>query len=111
MPTFDPIAHEAKTILLIEDNVDDERLTLRALRKHNVMNEVVVACDGPEAMDFLAGAGKFSGRAKDELPAFVMLDIKLPGMSGLEVLQKIRENRSEERRVGKEGRSGGSPYL
>jgi CheY-like chemotaxis protein len=92
MPIYDPIAHESKTILLIEDNIDDERLTLRALRKHNVMNEVVVACDGQEAMDFLAGTGKFAGRPKLDLPAFVMLDIKLPGMSGLEVLQKIREN-------------------
>lgn len=72
-------------ILLIEDNVDDERLTLRALRKNNIMNEVVVAYDGEEALSHL-----FDEAA--ELPAVVILDLKLPKVSGLEVLRKIRES-------------------
>ncbi len=80
------IGSDSKVILLIEDNVDDERLTLRTLRKHNIMNEVVVACDGLEALTFL------EGRPRHELPAMVLLDMKLPGMSGLEVLQRIRTN-------------------
>jgi len=75
---------ENKVVLLIEDNPDDERLTLRALRRNNIMNEVVVACDGEEALDYLFGAD--AGPA----PALVVLDLKLPGVTGLEVLQRIR---------------------
>lgn len=81
---------ESKLILLIEDNADDERLTLRALRKNNVMNEVVVACDGQEAIDYLFRVGSFSGRDVGAMPAVVILDIKLPKVSGLEVLRRIR---------------------
>jgi CheY-like chemotaxis protein len=83
--------HESKLILLIEDNIDDERLTLRALRRNNIMNEVVVACDGQEAVDYLFGTGAFAGRDLSVMPAVVVLDLKLPRLSGLEVLSKIRE--------------------
>lgn len=81
---------ESKLILLIEDNIDDERLTLRALRKNNIMNEVVVAVDGQEAIDYLFGSGSFSDRDMAVMPAVVILDLKLPKLSGLEVLQRIR---------------------
>lgn len=83
---------ESKVILLIEDNVDDERLTLRALRRNNIMNEVVVACDGQEAIDYLFGSGSYAGRDMNVMPAVVMLDLKLPRLSGLEVLKRIRED-------------------
>jgi two-component system response regulator len=85
-----PTGLDSKLILLIEDNIDDERLTLRALRRNNVMNEVVVACDGQEAIDYLFGTGSFSGRDMSVMPAFVILDLKLPRLSGLEVLKRIR---------------------
>jgi CheY-like chemotaxis protein len=81
---------ESKLILLIEDNIDDERLTLRALRRNNIMNEVVVACDGQEAIDYLFGTGSFAGRDLSVMPAVVILDLKLPRLSGLEVLKRIR---------------------
>ena len=90
--------HESKLILLIEDNIDDERLTLRALRRNNIMNEVVVACDGQEAVDYLFGTGTFAGRDLSVMPAVVVLDLKLPRLSGLEVLSKIRET-AETRRL------------
>jgi two-component system response regulator len=80
------IGTDSKVILLVEDNVDDERLTLRTLRKHNIMNEVVVEANGLDALRFL------EGKDRHALPAFVMLDMKLPGMSGLEVLRAIRAN-------------------
>ncbi|HLK15047.1 MAG TPA: response regulator [Fimbriimonadaceae bacterium] len=85
-------ANDNKLILLIEDDVDDERLTLRALRRNNIMNEVVVACDGQEAIDYLFGAGKYEGRDTREKPAVVVLDLHLPKLSGLEVLRRIRES-------------------
>jgi two-component system response regulator len=81
---------DSKLILLIEDNIDDERLTLRALRKNNIMNEVVVACDGQEAIDYLFASGSFSGRDTSVMPAVVILDLKLPKLNGLEVLKLIR---------------------
>ena len=89
--------HESKLILLIEDNIDDERLTLRALRRNNIMNEVVVACDGQEALDYLFGTGSFQGRDLSVMPAVVVLDLKLPRLSGLEVLQRIRDNQATQR--------------
>jgi CheY-like chemotaxis protein len=90
-------SHESKLILLIEDNIDDERLTLRALRRNNIMNEVVVACDGQEAIDYLFGTGSFTGRDLSQMPAVVILDLKLPRLSGLEVLKRIRETESTQR--------------
>ena len=79
-------------ILLVEDNPDDVALTVRALKSHNITNEVIVASDGVQAIDYLFGAK--GGGAKDELPAVVLLDLKLPKVNGMEVLQRIR---SEER--------------
>lgn len=79
-----------KLVLLIEDNTDDERLTLRALRKNNVNNEVVVAYDGQEALDYLFGSGSYAGRDMAVMPAVVILDLKLPKLSGFEVLKQIR---------------------
>jgi CheY-like chemotaxis protein len=81
---------ESKIILLIEDNTDDERLTLRALRRNNIMNEVVVAYDGQHAVDYLFAHGTFAGRDIGILPAVVILDLKLPRLSGLQVLEQIR---------------------
>lgn len=82
----------SKVVLLIEDNLDDERLTLRALRKNNIMNEVVVAYDGLEAVDYLFGTGSYAGRDMEVMPAVVILDLKLPRMSGLDVLRQIRSD-------------------
>ena len=81
-----------KVILLVEDNPDDEALTLRALRKNNIMNEVLVARDGAEALDYLFAMNKYAGRDVTDWPAVVLLDLKLPKVSGLEVLRKIRSD-------------------
>jgi two-component system response regulator len=77
-------------ILLVEDNPDDEALTLRALKKNNILNQVVVARDGAEALDYLFGTGKHSGRDVNLLPQIVLLDLKLPKVDGLEVLRQLR---------------------
>ena len=79
-----------KTILLVEDNAQDEMLVLRTLRKINLANEVAVARDGQQALDYLFGAGAFAQRAGMELPAVVLLDIGLPRLSGLQVLERLR---------------------
>ena len=79
-----------RTILLVEDNPDDEELTLRALRKNNIANQVVVAHDGVEALDYLHGTGPHAGRDTRVQPQVVLLDLKLPRIDGLEVLQRIR---------------------
>lgn len=80
-----------KMILLVEDNPDDEALTLRAVRKHMPYG-IVVARDGAEALDFLFGSGRFAGRDLSIIPLLVLLDLKLPKVSGLEVLRRIRED-------------------
>lgn len=81
-----------KCILLVEDNPNDELLTLDALSANNVQNPVVVAHDGVEALDYLFGTGSYEGRDIRDLPAVVLLDLKLPKVDGIEVLQKIRAN-------------------
>ncbi len=83
---------ESKTILLVEDNPDDEALTLRALKKNNIMNEVVVARDGAEALDYLFSRGAQTNRDPRKQPAITLLDLKLPKVDGLEVLKQIRAN-------------------
>jgi two-component system response regulator len=79
-----------KIILLVEDNQDDVELTMRALKKGNILNTVVVAKDGAEALDYLFGTGKYAGRNIEEQPQVVLLDLKMPKVDGLEVLQRIR---------------------
>ena len=79
-----------KIIFLVEDNANDEALTLRALKKNNIRNEVVVARDGAEALDFLFGTGTYAGRDMNLMPAVTLLDLKLPKIDGLEVLRRIR---------------------
>lgn len=79
-----------KVILLVEDSQRDEELALRALKKNNIRNEVVVARDGVEALDYLFGTGAHAGRDVAELPTIVLLDIKLPKLDGLEVLRRLR---------------------
>ncbi len=79
-----------KTILLVEDNADDEKLTLRALKKNNISNEVVVARNGVEALDYLFGTGAYAGRNLTVMPQVILLDLKLPKLDGMEVLRRVR---------------------
>ncbi len=79
-----------KIIMLVEDNPDDEELTLRALRKANIANEVFVARDGTEALDFLFGTGRHAGLKTLPMPAVVLLDLKLPKLNGIDVLKRMR---------------------
>ncbi|MFP5410996.1 MAG: response regulator [Gammaproteobacteria bacterium] len=79
-----------KVILLVEDNPDDEALTLRALQKNNILNQVVVARDGVEALDYLFGTSAYAGRDTRVQPQIVLLDLKLPRVDGLEVLRQMR---------------------
>src|SRR5258708_22823883 len=79
-----------KIIMLVEDNPDDEELTLRALRKANIANEVFVARDGTEALDFLFSTGRYSERRPLPMPAVVLLDLKLPKLNGTDVLKRMR---------------------
>jgi CheY-like chemotaxis protein len=79
-----------KIILLVEDNLDDELLTLRALKKNNVTDEVVVARDGAEALEYLFATGEYAGRDTSVMPQVILLDLKLPRVDGLEVLRRLR---------------------
>lgn len=81
-----------RTILLVEDNPDDEALTLRALKSHNLANDVIVARDGTQALDYLFRAAEGKPGETAILPELVLLDIKLPGIDGLEVLRRLRQN-------------------
>ncbi len=87
-----------KTILLVEDSADDEALTLRALTRNNIGNDVVVTRDGEEALEWLFATGRYAGRDRYDLPALVLLDLKLPKVDGLEVLRRIRD-RAETRLI------------
>jgi CheY-like chemotaxis protein len=80
----------APTILLVEDNPDDEMLTLRAFEKSNFKNTVMVVRDGAEALDYLFTGGKYADRNPHDLPHLILLDLKLPKVDGLEVLERIR---------------------
>jgi|SRR5215213_5832178 len=77
-------------VLLVEDNPDDEALTLRAFHKSNLTNEIVVARDGVEALDYLFGVGMYADRDPNDVPQLILLDLKLPKVDGLEVLERIR---------------------
>src|SRR5438128_442922 len=79
-------------ILLVEDNPDDVELTLRAFRKSNILNQIVIARDGAEALDYLHGTGTHAGRDASVLPQVVLLDLKLPRMDGLQVLERVRSH-------------------
>ena len=78
------------TILLVEDNADDVLLTRRTLRKNNILNDVVVARDGAEALEYLFATGRYEGRDPDSMPHLILLDLHLPKVDGLEVLRRIR---------------------
>jgi len=84
---------ENATILLVEDNADDEALTLRALKKNNIGSKVYVARDGVEALDFLFCTNTYADRDPHDMPRLILLDIKLPKMDGLEVLRRIRADK------------------
>jgi two-component system, response regulator len=79
-----------QTILVVEDNPSDEALTLRALRKSGIANEVVVVRDGPEALEYLFATDRYAARNADDVPQVVLLDLNLPKISGIEVLRRIR---------------------
>ena len=81
-----------KVILMVEDNPDDEKLTLLALRKNNIANEIVVVRNGADALDYLFAAGRYAGRDRSQIPAVMLLDIHLPKIDGLEVLRRVRED-------------------
>jgi two-component system, response regulator len=91
-PRRDRSEMKDRVILLVEDNPDDELLALRALKKNNVANNVVVAHDGVEALDYLFSSGPYSGRDASAMPELILLDLKLPRVDGLEVLKRLRSD-------------------
>jgi two-component system response regulator len=90
--TGENMAYPEKKILLVEDNPDDEMLTLRAMQKNNIANEIVVARDGAEALEFIFGRGIYTARGGIKTLQVILLDLNLPKIGGLEVLRKIRAN-------------------
>jgi two-component system, response regulator len=115
---------EDKMILIVEDNPDDEELTIRALRKNHIGNRLVVVRDGAEALDFLFCTGSYSNRDPHDLPQTILLDLKLPKVDGLEVLKRIRADErtsllpvviltssSEERDLLQSYRNGANSYV
>lgn len=86
----------AQTILLVEDNADDVELTMHAFRKSRMANELVVARTGEEALDYMFGTGDWAG-CEHDLPALMLLDLKLPGICGLDVLRRVREREATRR--------------
>lgn len=89
--------YDSGTIMLVEDNPDDEELTLRALKKANILNEVIVAHDGVEALDYLFGRGPHEGRDTSIMPMLVLLDLRMPKVDGLEVLNQLRADERTKR--------------
>ncbi len=83
---------QGKKILLIEDNPDDIELTLRAFKKNNIMNEVIVKSDGMEALDYFFGKNGIADQKNDEFPILILLDLKLPKIDGIDVLKKLRKD-------------------
>jgi two-component system response regulator len=82
---------EPSDVLLVEDNPDDIELTKRAFQKNNITNKLVIAHDGVETLDYLFGRGKYKGRDISNVPKFILLDLKMPKVDGLQVLKQIRE--------------------
>ncbi len=115
---------ENKLILLVEDNPDDEALTLRTINKHRFLCDVVVARDGVEALDFVFGTGLFANRDLSVMPQLILLDLKLPKVDGLEVLKRLRSDQqtrllpvvvftssNESHDIGESYRLGANSYI